>query len=178
MHNNNRYISTFFSAAQSEPSAGEVATADNYFSGASNIFQFSIRTSATHSQYDIRPFHLYDKLEDTIRHLSTMEPDCEDYISPEACKNALYVVAILRHARISVPRIIPGDEGEDLTFTWDISEVKRFLTIDIDSWHITHLNKKTKERAFKSCPSAISAPNDLLKQLGTQENYSSKVDVY
>lgn len=144
---------------------------------ASSLTCFQVLHSkiSTATMDEERPIHLYGKIEEAIKFLSTREPEDDDYISPEAAQRAIFVLYILRHAQVPAPRIIPGEDGEDVTFTWDSSEIKRFLTITVDNWNVTHLHRPTKKRAFRKYKAAIERPNDILTEIGEPVSYPSRV---
>lgn len=140
-----------------------------------NFYRRLPTSASARSAVEDRPMKLYDKVEEAIRLLSSHDADDQDYISREAAAKALQVLYILRHAQVPPPRIVPGEDGEDVTFTWDAVRVKRLLNIAINNFDVTLLNRETNQREFRKYQFSIDHPDEIVAMLNERASYPVKV---
>lgn len=117
--------------------------------GSAEVETYRIVARKSGGSSEDRPVGLFSAIEKSIAMLPHLPEDDENYLCSEAAEKALLVLSVLRHANVPPPRIIPEDP-DALSFTWDSSELKRFLTVALDEVDVTHVHRPTKSRARRA----------------------------
>lgn len=101
--------------------------------------------------------HLYAEIFGAIHHMKEL-PDFDDlFLDSHAAERALNVLGFMKEQMRLIPPRIINQDGEALSFTWDLGDIKRYLTVSDDEVDLMHLSKKLATR----CEEVISEGDDL-----------------
>ncbi|MCD4511502.1 hypothetical protein LQT97_09655 [Brucella pseudogrignonensis] len=96
------------------------------------------RTGFKQSNYN--EVHL-QKAEEALARLTELEENDPYHIGDAVYYRALSLLSFLRHSvELSAPMILPEGE-EDVSLTWEDENIKRYLSISLDSVEVMDFNK-------------------------------------
>jgi hypothetical protein len=124
----------------------------NYISSSADSASVSFERS--HSNWHR---HLYGELASAIEKMSKLSDNDEYHIQTEAAQKALTVLAFIRENVAVEPPKILNQSGEAISFTWNLGNIKRYLTVADDEIDLMLLQKPNGVR----CEETLSVGEDI-----------------
>ena len=101
-----------------------------------------VRDSGETSRLSNWSNHLYAELFNTIIKMGELPEGSELHLEPEATQNAVSVLAFVKEQMTMLPPRMLNQDGEAVSFTWNIGNLKRYLTVSEDEVDLMHLSNR------------------------------------
>lgn len=104
-------------------------------------------TTSPRSNWEVS---IFADLQQAIAKLTKLDQEDDFHLEPDAASLAIDILGVLRNCyELSPPKLLP-EGNEDVSFTWDVGQIKTYLNVSPDGVEAMRLDKGTWNKSLES----------------------------